>query len=52
MKNDLNPKWEPATVDVNLLCDGNLDRRLQVAIYDFESDGQHESMGTFETTGG
>lgn len=50
VKNDLNPKWEPATIDVNALCDGDLDRRLQVAIFDHESSGKHETMGTFETT--
>ena len=50
MKNNLNPKWEPATIDVNTLCDGNLDRQLQVAIFDHESSGKHQSMGTFETT--
>ncbi|EED88446.1 predicted protein, partial [Thalassiosira pseudonana CCMP1335] len=51
VKDNLNPKWEPATVDVNALCGGDLDRRLQVAIYDFESSGKHQSMGSFETTG-
>ena len=51
VKNDLNPKWEPATIDVNALCDGDLDRRIQVAIFDHESKGKHETMGTFECTG-
>jgi len=50
VKNNLNPKWEPATIDVNTLCDGDLDRRLQVAIFDHEGSGKHETMGTFETT--
>lgn len=51
IKNNLNPIWEPATVDVNALCDGDLDRKLSIAIYDFESNGKHESMGAFDTTG-
>jgi len=50
VKNNLSPKWEPATIDVNELCDGDLDRRLQVAIFDHESSGKHQTMGTFETT--
>eukprot|EP00585_Thalassiosira_rotula_P011872 CAMPEP_0196159234 /NCGR_PEP_ID=MMETSP0910-20130528/46210_1 /TAXON_ID=49265 /ORGANISM="Thalassiosira rotula, Strain GSO102" /LENGTH=1212 /DNA_ID=CAMNT_0041424151 /DNA_START=160 /DNA_END=3799 /DNA_ORIENTATION=+ len=50
VKNNLNPKWGPATIDVNVLCDGNLDRRLQVSIWDHEGDGKHDSMGAFETT--
>ena len=52
VKDNLNPMWEPATIDVNALCGGDLDRQLQVAIFDHESDGKHVSMGTFETTGG
>lgn len=51
VKNDLNPKWQPATIDVNSLCDGDLNKRLQVAIYDHESSGKHVTMGKFETTG-
>ena len=50
VKNNLNPKWGPATVDINALCDGDLDRRIQVAIFDHESSGKHVSMGAFETT--
>jgi hypothetical protein len=51
VKDNLSPSWEPATVDVNTLCDGDLNRKIQVAIYDHESDGKHQSMGQFETTG-
>ena len=51
VKDDLSPKWEPATVDVNALCDGDLDRRVQIAVFDWESSGKHQSMGVFETTG-
>ncbi len=51
IQNNLNPTWEPATVDVNQLCDGDLNRKIQVAIFDFEGDGKHDSMGLFETTG-
>ena len=50
-KDESNPKWEPATIDVNALCDGDLDRRLRVAIFDYESDGRHKTMGAFDTTG-
>ncbi|KAL7551847.1 hypothetical protein ACHAWF_015046 [Thalassiosira exigua] len=50
VKNDLNPVWEPATIDVNALCEGNLDRRIQVCVFDHESSGKHAPMGTFETS--
>jgi len=51
VKNDLNPRWEPATIDVNSLCDGDLDRKVQIAIYDHDKKGKHETMGSFTTTG-
>ena len=51
VKDNLSPKWEPATVDVNTLCDGNLDGRIQIAVFDWESSGKHQNMGVFETTG-
>ena len=51
VQDNLSPVWQPATVDVNALCDGDLDRKIQVAVYDHESSGKHESMGQFETTG-
>lgn len=50
IKNNLNPKWEPASIDVNALCDGDLNRRIQVAVFDHEKNGKHNSMGTFETS--
>jgi len=50
VKNNLNPKWEPASIDVNDLCDGDLNRRIQVAVYDHERNGKHNAMGAFDTT--
>ena len=49
-KNNLNPKWGAATIDVNALCDGDLDRKLRVRIFDHESNGRHQSMGTFDAS--
>lgn len=46
-KNNLNPKWGAATIDVNALCDGDLDRPLQVRIFDHEGSGRHQPMGDF-----
>uniref|UniRef100_A0A7S2PR51 C2 domain-containing protein n=1 Tax=Skeletonema marinoi TaxID=267567 RepID=A0A7S2PR51_9STRA len=50
MNNNLNPKWEPASIDVNVLCDGDLNKRIQVAVYDHEKKGKHNPMGAFDTT--
>eukprot|EP00978_Attheya_sp_CCMP212_P031427 scaffold118712_cov51-Attheya_sp.AAC.3 len=47
--NQLSPTWEPAEVDLNRLCDGDLDRSIKVTIFDYEKSGKHQYMGMFET---
>ena len=49
-KNNLNPEWDAAIVALDILCGGNLDLPIQVAIFDHESSGKHVAMGKFETT--
>ena len=49
VQNDLNPKWEPVTLDMNELCDGNHSKPILVSVFDFEKKGKHEPMGFFET---
>lgn len=51
IKNDLNPKWEPVSVSLKLLCRRDLDRPIQVSIFGKKEDGKHQNMGSFETTG-
>ena len=48
--NDLNPKWQPFTIDVNQLCDGDLNKAILVTVWDWEKSGKHTPMGSFETT--
>ena len=48
--NNLNPNWEPASIDVNALCDGDLNMRIQVAVFDHEKNGSHKSIGILVTT--
>jgi hypothetical protein len=50
VKNNLNPEWANAIVELSTLCDADLDRPILVSVYDFESSGKHVSMGQFETT--
>jgi len=50
INNDLNPKWEPVTIDVNQLCDGDLDKPIMITVWDWEKSGKHTPMGNFETT--
>lgn len=50
IKNDLNPDWPEVEIDLGLLCGDNLDECLFVRIFDNESSGNHELMGSFETS--
>ena len=48
VKNNLNPAWESAVVDLSVVCGGDLDLPLQIQVYDFESSGKHKGMGSCE----
>jgi hypothetical protein len=48
--NALNPKWDPASVDINQLCGGDLDKAIRINAWDWEKSGRHKPMGSFETT--
>ena len=50
IKNNLNPEWETAIIELSTLCDGDLDLPIQVSVFDYESSGKHKAMGKFETT--
>jgi Copine/C2 domain len=48
MKNTLNPDWEPAVIDLSILCGGDLDLPIKVEVFDHESSGKHKPMGSVE----
>ena len=50
INNDLNPKWEPVSISMNQLCDGDKDKPILITVNDWEKSGKHSPMGTFETT--
>lgn len=50
IKNNLNPVWKPASVELSKLCGGDLDAPILVSVYDHESKGPPVSMGSFETS--
>lgn len=50
INNDLNPKWEAVSIDVNKLCDGDLNRPVLIQVWDWEKSGNHTPMGSIETT--
>ena len=50
VKNNLNPEWKPASIELSKLCGGDLDAPILVSVFDYESKGGHVSMGSFETS--
>lgn len=50
MKDNLNPVWDDAVIDVATLCNGDLSQPILVSVYDHESNGKHVLMGELETT--
>jgi hypothetical protein len=50
IKNTLNPKWEEESIDLRVLCSGDLDLPLRLSVYDYESSGKHVPMGAVETS--
>lgn len=50
--NDFDPSWPQASIGLDLLCDGDLERPIQIAVYNYEPNGWHKSMGIIETSVG
>ncbi|XP_063717504.1 copine-3-like [Symsagittifera roscoffensis] len=48
--NDLNPNWPPFTINCATFCDNNAQLPLKIECFDFDSDGGHDLIGSFETT--
>lgn len=46
----LNPTWAPFNITVRDLCNNNYDRPLKVDVYDWNSSGNHEIIGSFVTS--
>uniref|UniRef100_A0A8C1PRL9 Copine Vb n=1 Tax=Cyprinus carpio TaxID=7962 RepID=A0A8C1PRL9_CYPCA len=50
VKNTLNPVWQPFTIPVRALCNGDYDRAIKVEVYDWDRDGSHDFIGEFTTS--
>ncbi|XP_068604066.1 copine-3-like isoform X2 [Brachionichthys hirsutus] len=50
VNNNLNPTWKPFRIPLQSLCGGDMDKSIKVECYDYDSDGSHDLIGTFETT--
>ena len=49
IKNDLSPTWKSAKIKVRDLCNGDYNRPLKIDIYDWDSNGKHDIIGTIRT---
>ncbi|XP_017654115.2 copine-2 isoform X2 [Nannospalax galili] len=50
VKYTLDPVWKPFTVPLVSLCDGDLEKPIQVMCYDYDNDGGHDFIGEFQTS--
>jgi len=49
IQNNLNPAWKQFTIESRALCNGDADRTLMFEVFDMDSDGSHDLIGTFRT---
>lgn len=49
IQNNLNPRWKPFQIPVQQLCNGDYDRTIRIACFDWDSDGTHDFIGAFTT---
>ena len=49
IENNLNPTWKPVNLTLRELCSGDAQRPLKIDIYDWDSDGGHDLIGTLRT---
>lgn len=50
INNDLNPKWNPVMIPMATLCNGDVHRPLLIEIFDRDSNGDHDFMGSVRTS--
>ncbi|XP_038168528.1 copine-2 isoform X2 [Arvicola amphibius] len=50
IKYTLDPVWKPFTVPLVSLCDGDMEKPIQVMCYDYDSNGGHDFIGEFQTS--
>uniref|UniRef100_W5MWF2 Copine-3 n=1 Tax=Lepisosteus oculatus TaxID=7918 RepID=W5MWF2_LEPOC len=49
VKNNLNPAWKPFKIPLQSLCNSDMEKPIKVECYDYDNDGSHDLIGTFET---
>jgi len=44
--NNLNPKWQPVSIPIQSLCNNDYNRPLRLEVWDWDSDGTHDFIGS------
>jgi len=50
IQNNLNPRWDPVTIDLDRLCNGDKDKAVRISVFDHEKSGKHVFMGSVTTS--
>ena len=50
IKNTLNPGWKPFEIDLTALCSGDLSLPLSFSVFDWDSSGSPDLIGSFKTS--
>ncbi|XP_030066845.1 copine-1 isoform X3 [Microcaecilia unicolor] len=49
IKNNLSPTWRKFSVPLQTFCGGDFDKPIKVHCSDYDNDGSHDLIGSFET---
>eukprot|EP00062_Callorhinchus_milii_P017511 gi/632969986/ref/XP_007901392.1/ PREDICTED: copine-3-like [Callorhinchus milii] len=49
IKKNLNPAWRPFKIPLQSLCNSDMQKPIKITCYDYDNDGSHDLIGTFET---
>ena len=50
VKDNLDPAWKDQTIELSVLCQGEISKPILISVFDYESSGKHVLMGQVETT--
>lgn len=50
VKNNQNPAWRPIRVKASQMCGGDFDNKIRVDCKDYDSSGNHDLIGSCETS--
>jgi len=50
VRSDLSPIWNEATLDLEAICNGDVDRAMKVIVWDHKRSGKHKKLGELETS--